>query len=225
MSEEASAGHVGAPRRRGRPKGSTAGETRARILEAAQAEFAALGYEAASLRGVARRAGVDASLVHHYFDDKSGLVAAVMDVPARPDRLIAEAVDGPLDGMGERMVRMVLSAWDSPAVRPAGLAIVKSIVSGGPTGKVVLEFFRREMLAKVAARLPGDDAALRAELAVSQIIGLVVARYVARFEPLASAGVDDLAARIGPVVQAHLTGRYGPLDGAEARANNSTRDE
>ncbi|RWZ82859.1 TetR family transcriptional regulator [Glutamicibacter sp. HZAU] len=44
-------------RKRGRPKGSTTGTTKAAILKAASKEFSHAGYEAASLRSVARRAG------------------------------------------------------------------------------------------------------------------------------------------------------------------------
>lgn len=52
------------PRRRGPRAGE---DTRAAILAAARAEFARVGYDATSLRGVARLAGVDPALVHHYF--------------------------------------------------------------------------------------------------------------------------------------------------------------
>ena len=64
-------------RRRGRPRGANSDDTKARILDAAAAEFGEHGYEGASIRSIARRADVDPSLVHHYFDDKSALAAAV----------------------------------------------------------------------------------------------------------------------------------------------------
>src|SRR5690606_30805742 len=63
-------------RRRGRPVGG--GDRAALILDAARREFAAQGYDAVSLRGIARAAGVDPALVHHYFDGKEALFVAAM---------------------------------------------------------------------------------------------------------------------------------------------------
>ncbi|MFW6051263.1 MAG: TetR/AcrR family transcriptional regulator [Myxococcota bacterium] len=56
-----------------------ADETRARILEAATAEFARKGYDGARLRDVAEAAGVHHALLHHYFGDKEGLFRAVVE--------------------------------------------------------------------------------------------------------------------------------------------------
>ena len=68
-------------RRRGRrPAGE---DTRAAILAAARSEFAARGYEGTTLRGVARVAGVDPRLVHHYFEGKDDLFTAAMEVIVR----------------------------------------------------------------------------------------------------------------------------------------------
>ena len=47
---------------------------------------------------------------------------------------------------------------------------------------------------------------LRAELAASQLVGLMMIRYGLRIEPIASAPAEELVRRVGPVVQAHLLG-------------------
>ncbi|MFF2271193.1 TetR family transcriptional regulator [Agromyces sp. NPDC058136] len=203
------------PRRPGRPRGAEQGDLRARILAAATAEFGERGYEAASMRAIARRAGVDPALVHHYFDDKQRLVAEVVEVPLRPDRLVRTALDGPIDELGARLVRAVLTAWDSPAVRPAAVAALRSAIGHGPVARMLREFLRGEIMHRIAVRLAdGDldeaaaaDAELRAELAASQLVGVIMVRYVLEFEPLASLPVDELVARVGPAVQWHLTGR------------------
>ena len=214
------------PRRRGRPRGAKSGDTKARILDAAAAEFGEHGYEATSMRAIARRAGVDPSLVHHYFDDKQGLVAEVVSVPLRPDRLMQAALDAPVDELGERLVRAVLTAWDSGAVRPAAVAALRSAIGQGPVARMLREFLRREIMLRIATAL-GDagDAELRAELAASQLVGVIMVRYVLAFEPVASVDVEELVRRVGPAVQWHLTGRPGTLDNIAARANNSTHDE
>ncbi|HTJ80528.1 MAG TPA: TetR/AcrR family transcriptional regulator [Polyangiaceae bacterium] len=49
-----------------------------RILDAAEDEFAARGFAGARLREIARAAGVQPALIHHYFVDKKGLYEAVV---------------------------------------------------------------------------------------------------------------------------------------------------
>ncbi|PWC02938.1 TetR family transcriptional regulator [Agromyces badenianii] len=214
------------PRRRGRPRGVTAGDTRARILEAATAEFGEHGYEAASVRAIARRAGVDPALVHHYFDGKQALVAEVVEVPLRPDRLVREALDAPLEELGERLVRAVLGAWDSGPVRPAAVAALRSAIGQGPVARMLREFLRREIMQRIASALGGaDDAELRAELAASQLVGVIMVRYVLEFEPVASVDVDELVRRVAPAVQWHLTGRPAALDSELRPAHDSAHDE
>jgi hypothetical protein len=68
------------------------------------------------------------------------------------------------------------------------------------------EFLSREVFALIVARLGGDDPDLRASLAASQMMGLAVARYVVKLEPLASADPDLVVALVGPTVQNYLTG-------------------
>lgn len=53
-------------------------ETKKRILEAAGAEFAAKGYDGARLGNIARQAGIQQALIHHYFEDKARLFEAVL---------------------------------------------------------------------------------------------------------------------------------------------------
>ncbi len=214
------------PRRRGRPRGANPADTRARILEAATAEFGERGYEAASMRSIARRAGVDPALVHHYFDDKAALVAEAVAVPLRPDRIVSGALEGPLDELGARLLRAVLAAWDSPAARPAATAAMRSAIGHGPVARMLREFLRREIMHRLATRL-GDapDAEVRAELAASQVVGVIMVRYVLAMEPLASLDEDELVARVAPALQWHLVGTGPVLDMTTRREHYSSHDE
>ena len=214
------------PRRRGRPRGANPDDTKARILAAAAAEFGERGYEAASIRSIARRAEVDPSLVHHYFDDKSALVAEVVAVPLRPDRIVQGALEGPIEELGARLLRGVLAAWDNPAVRPAATAAMRSAIGHGPVARMLREFLRREIMHRVATRIgDADDAELRAELAASQVVGVIMVRYVLAFEPVASLSDDEIVARVAPAIQWHLTGTGPVLDSTAVRAHNSAHDE
>ena len=182
------------------------------------------------MRAIARRAGVDPALVHHYFDDKQSLVVEVVKVPLRPDRLVRDALEGPVDELGARLVRAVLTAFDSPAVRPAAVAALRSVVGQGPVARMLREFLRREILhAGRDCAVGGDDAELRAELAASQIVGVMMLRFVLEFEPVASAA--DRRARgtrrtVGAVAP-HGTpaGTALGLDSGSSEAKNSSHDE
>ena len=68
-----------APSRRGKKRERNAAETKRRLLDAAETEFALKGFAGARLRDVARTVGVQQALIHHYFGDKDGLYRAVLD--------------------------------------------------------------------------------------------------------------------------------------------------
>jgi AcrR family transcriptional regulator len=213
-AEEPAGGVGGRPARgRGRPRAEHGGDSRARILQAAEREFAAKGYDATSLRAVARRAGVDPALVHHYFDDKADLFAEVVAAPLRPDRAVKAVLGGPRDQIGTGIVRFLLTEFEKPGVRDRGTALIRSVVGSDGTSRFIKEFLVREVFHRLAKALDAPDAELRATLAASQVVGVMLTRYVLRLEPMADAPVDELVARLGPAVQWHLTGY--PLDAPE----------
>lgn len=56
-----------------------ADSTKKALLNAAEVEFAAKGFDGARLQSIARAVGVQQALIHHYFDDKHGLYRAVIE--------------------------------------------------------------------------------------------------------------------------------------------------
>jgi AcrR family transcriptional regulator len=175
----------------------------------AREEFAERGYEKTSVRGIAKAAGVDSALVHHYFGTKEQVFAASIEVAFAPALEAAATVeDGPLDGVGERLTRFVLGIWENPATRSPLLAILRSAVSNEVAAGVFRRLVAAQLLARVGRRLdlPEQEAELRASLAAAQLVGTAMLRYVIKVEPLASADVEVLVARLAPVVQGHLTG-------------------
>jgi AcrR family transcriptional regulator len=208
-SESASetASENASPVRRGRRKSTdeSAG-ARAQIIAAAGAEFAANGYDATSLRAIARRAGVDAALVHHYFGDKADLFAATVNVPIRPDLLVAEILRGPRDAIGVTIVRAIVTQLDNRPARDAFLGLLRTALGHEFAARMLRQFMMREVLGRVASELDAPDSELRASLAASQIVGLIIARYGIRLGALADATPDEVVARVGPVVQWHLLG-------------------
>ncbi|WP_327409247.1 TetR family transcriptional regulator [Streptomyces sp. NBC_01281] len=199
-----------APRRgRGRPSRTqteSGPATRDRILDAAREEFSERGYEKTSVRGIAKAAGVDSALVHHYFGTKEQVFEVAVEgamAPAlgAPDMI----VEGPLDDVGERLTRFFFGVWENPTSRTPLLAIVRSAVNNDTAAAVFRRLVAAQLLRRIAARLDTPDAELRAELAAAQLVGVAMLRYVIKVEPLASADVERIVAGVAPVVQGHLT--------------------
>ncbi|AYF99528.1 TetR/AcrR family transcriptional regulator [Protaetiibacter intestinalis] len=184
-------------------------------MRAATAEFLANGYDDTSLRAIARRAKVDPALVHHYFDDKSQLFMESFEAPLRPPQLVALALAGPREQVGATIVRGILEALSTPAAAARVRQLLRTALGHDFAGAALRQFLVREVLHRVASALEVPDAELRATLAATQIVGLIAVRYGIRVEPLASAPLDEVVRRIGPVVQWHLLG-YGSVDTPEA---------
>jgi AcrR family transcriptional regulator len=195
---------------RGRRPGGV--DTRAAIVDAARTDFAAQGYDGTSVRGVARRAGVDPALVHHYFGGKAALFAAVMDIPTDPAALIGRVVEGPPAQVGERLVRAFLTVWDSADGQQRFSALIRSAVTHEEASRVLREFLTREVFGRVVDSMAAEgkeresrhELELRAGLAASQMVGLALMRYIVRFPAVVTASHDDLVAQLGPTLQRYL---------------------
>lgn len=196
------------PRRRGRPRLTEAatGETREKILAVAREEFSERGYEKTSVRGIAKAAGVDSALVHHYFGTKEQMFGAAVEDAVGPVLNASDLLaDVPLEETGERFARFVFGVWEDPTTRTPLLAVLRSAVTNETAAAVFRRLIASQLLRRVAARVDLPDAELRAELAAAQLVGCALLRYVIKVEPLASADVEQLIARVAPVVQGHLT--------------------
>ncbi|MGC5167597.1 TetR family transcriptional regulator [Luteimicrobium sp. DT211] len=210
----------GTARRGRRPAGE---DTRSLILEAARAEFAERGFDAASVRAVARRAGVDPALVRHYFDSKADLLAAGLVPQGLDPRVVLGALgDGPTDTMGERLARLVLRVWDSEEGRARLRTVLSGALSADPAAGVFVDYLRRTVFGSIASVLDAPDADVRVALVASQVVGLLVTRVVIGLEPVASMSADDVAALVGPTLQRYLT---GDLAGETVREDNSPHGE
>ncbi|MEJ8670538.1 MULTISPECIES: TetR family transcriptional regulator [unclassified Streptomyces] len=200
-------GGVGS-RRRGRPPRTESADTRDRILSAAREEFSERGYEKTSVRGIAKAAGVDSALVHHYFGTKEQVFEASVEVAFAPAFKVRDVVlQGPLDDVGERMTRFIFGLWENPVSRKPLLAIVRSAVNTEAAAAVFRRLVSAQLMRRIAGEIDAPDAELRAELAAAQLVGVAMMRYVIKIEPIASVDVEQIIARVAPVVQGHLTGR------------------
>lgn len=211
--DSAAGGKESSPRR-GRRRSDEA-NARTQILQAASREFLAKGYDAVSLRAIARRAGVDAGLVHHYFEDKAQLFTETMRAPIRPDRIVQKVFNGPLDALGTNIITILLSTMESGTAARRAIGLIRTALGHDFAATMLRQFLTREVFAKIADKLGVTDGEFRATVAATQVVGLLVVRYGVRAEPLASAPLEEVVRRIGPVIQWHLTGYPEALDSGQ----------
>lgn len=195
------------------PRGRRAGgDARADIVAAARTEFAAKGFEGTSLRGIARLAGVDPALVHHYFAGKEALFEEVIGLPSGIDQLIATAVTGPREEAGERIVRTFLTVWDGREGRIQFQALVRSATSHDDAAHLLREFVSRTVLRRIATSLArsGGPAATPSDLAIAtagaQMVGMGMLRYVVELPAMVEADPEEIVATIAPSIQRLLVG-------------------
>jgi AcrR family transcriptional regulator len=181
-------------------------DTKAAILAAAKDEFSAKGFDRTSMRGIAKAAGVDPALVHHYFDSKDDLLLASLGVPFDPRQVVPLVTSGGVDGLGERIITRFLSIWDDDELRPPLLALVKASTTSDTAAELLRDGVVRMVLDPISAVIASDDAAVRAQCVASQLLGVVMARYVVRLEPFASLPASALVPRVGRMLQGYIDG-------------------
>ncbi|AXG78494.1 TetR/AcrR family transcriptional regulator [Streptomyces paludis] len=198
------------PRRRGRPARKDAGNgpgARQQILDAARAQFAERGYDKTSVRGIAKAAGVDAALVHHYFGTKDEMFAAAIEVSFEPALLVTPLFTADRDHIGEQLARHFIAIWENPATRAPLLAVIRSALTHEAAATVLRSFLLRRLLGRIAGELDVPNPEFRAEMAASHMIGTAFLRYVIKAEPLASADPEEIIALVAPTIQRYLTER------------------
>jgi AcrR family transcriptional regulator len=157
------------------------------------------------MRAVARGAGVDAALVHHYFDSKDELFIESMALPIDPRQVATVILSGPRTELGRRIVSTFLGVWESTEGRTRMEAIMRSVVTSDDVARQMREGITEMIIGPVSEALAVPDARLRVSLVATQLVGLAVTRYLVRLEPVASTPVPDLINRIAPAVQHLLT--------------------
>ena len=183
------------------------GVTVAQIERAARRSFAEEGWAGTSLRAIAREVGVDPALVHYYFSSKEALLDAVTTPPAEWLASIQATNSVPLRERGEAIVRNVVWSWSQPDIREVISSILQTAAHEPRTREKLRAYITANLLPAVGGRLDERDRELRASLVASQVLGLLMLRYVWEIEPLASLSEDELVTLVGPTIQRYLSGR------------------
>jgi AcrR family transcriptional regulator len=180
-------------------------DTRGGILAAARAEFGAKGYHQATIRGIAAEAGVDPALVLHYFGSKDDLFAASIDLPLRPSDVADVLLADGLESIGRNIAALFFSVWENPDTRNPLMAMLRGAFDNQQGAAMMREFFGSALLGRVVPQIGGREAELRASLAVSQLVGVAVLRYVIGFPSLSTVPVEDLVDTLAPRIQGYFT--------------------
>jgi AcrR family transcriptional regulator len=192
-------------RRRGRRPGGT--DTREALVNAAREVFIKEGFDGATVRAIAAKAGVDAAMVNHWFGGKEGLFGeAVLKLPFNPQEILEILSQADPDAIGETIVRTFLSRWDTT---DGGVftALMRSVTSHELAGEMLKDFFFKHVFKHVIGRFAPDNHAFRATLVATQMVGMGMVRYVARFEPMASTDIETMVTAIAPTLQRYISGK------------------
>jgi AcrR family transcriptional regulator len=164
------------------------------------------------MRSIAAEAGVDQKLVGYFFGSKQALFVAATELPFDPGGAICAVFTGDPAAIGDRLARFVVGLLENPDAGTRLIGLVRAAAAEPEAARLVRELFTREVWAPAAAALPSEQPELAINLVASQLLGLVMARYVIGVEPLTSMSPEAVAASIAPTLQRHLA------TGVEGRA-------
>ncbi len=191
--------------RTGRRAGSSG--SREAILAAARSQFAERGYAGATMRGIAAEAGVDASLVVHFFGNKVTLLSEAVEWPFDPDQVMPRLLEDGRAQVGRKLVRLVVNTWEEAGSRHPILTLLRAATTEKQAAEMLADFLGNRLFAPLMAALKSDRPELRADLALSQLVGIAMARHILFLEPLASTPADQVVEIFGPTLQRYLTGK------------------
>jgi AcrR family transcriptional regulator len=170
------------------------------VLAAARQAFEEHGYAATSLREVARRAGVDASLIVHFYGSKAGLLTEVVQWPSDPDQTIERiTAEGP-EQIGYRLARIFIDSWENNGTGTSVLMLLHAAIADPKAASLLREFLKAKLIEPVLSYLDADRPALRATLLTGQLFGFGITHYLLDLDDL-SATPDEIAEVLGRTLQ------------------------
>ena len=181
-------------------------ESRSAILDAARKRFGAEGFERTTIRAVAADAGIDPSMVMRYYGSKDGLFAAATDVELQ----LPDLTTVPRSGLGEALIRHWVELWEGDLAHESMIILLRSSITNEAAAKRLREVFIAQVIRAVSAMVEDPkEAATRAGLVSSQMLGLALTRYVLKLPPVVAIDREAIVAGVGPTIQRYLTGSLG----------------
>lgn len=172
--------------------------SRRALLDAAGALFEERGYDAATVRDIGERAGLDAALIARYFDSKEGLYLATLEQESR----------APMPTDPGQILEYMLSRHEQQGSGPIGVAMVSPTLTDTCRAQV-RDIVARRVVDPICAELAARglaNAELRAEVIVALAAGLSLTRAGGTLPTLAAAPLADVLAVLQPLVDSLRTG-------------------
>ncbi|MCV7074956.1 TetR/AcrR family transcriptional regulator [Mycobacterium szulgai] len=174
-------------------------ETKAVILAAARERFGMAGFQAATIRAIAADAGIDPAMVMRYYGNKDKLFAAAVEFDLRFPSL--DSIDRA--EVGSTLVRHFFERWEGDE---ALVILLRCATTNEEAAQRMREIFGTQLQPLVAALVPAGEAARRAGLIATQILGLALCRFVLRLPPVVEMSRDEVVEWLGPTIQRYLVG-------------------
>jgi AcrR family transcriptional regulator len=169
--------------------------SREALVAAADELFDERGYDAATVREIGERAGVDAALIARYFGSKEGLYLAALQRQDAGARIPADPL---------RALEQMLRRSEEQGSSPVGLAMVSPTLTDEVRAQV-REIVERQVVGPIAQQFAAGgapDARLRAELLAALAAGVTLTRASGTLPTLARAPIADVVAELEPLVEA-----------------------
>lgn len=180
------------------------GDTKVQILNAAQILFAENGLDRTTIREVAAKAEVDPALVMHYFKTKQQLFVESITpiVQSRQSNAISTALaKTSQQNRGKKLAEALVTFIMDENIQPLLLGIIRSVASDENAVKILKNLIEQVFTNEIEKYINGPDKKLRSELIGAQLIGLILARYIVKADPIASAPPDVLIKYLAPRLQ------------------------
>lgn len=176
-----------------------AAATRAGLLKAATARFAAEAYDSVSLRAIAADAGVDVSLISRYFGGKEELFAEVLKGCPPPDELF----QGDPAEFGERIAKMLIDDPLNNDKLDIFLVMLRSASHPG-AAEAIRKSSEEMFYGPFASWLGGKNAPERVRLAASIMKGVIIDRHISEDFGLTPAEHERFRTRLARALQAAI---------------------
>lgn len=173
-------------------------ETKAIILAKARERFGTSGFQAATIRAIAADADVDPAMVMRYFGSKDQLFAAAAEF----DLQLPEFAPTDRDRLGWLLVGHFLRRWEGGD--DALVILLRSSATNNEAAQRMQKIFGLQLQPLVASWAPSGEAATRAGLIATQILGLALCRFVLRLPPVVDLSQDEIIDWLGPTIQRYL---------------------
>jgi AcrR family transcriptional regulator len=171
--------------------------TRRQILEAARAVFGEVGYERATIRGIAAAANVDKSSIVKYFGTKQQLFeeAVTWTIP------INDVISEDPSQTAENLARGMLAAWSADPNSPMAVLLRASMTSED-AAQILRTHITYHAISAIATTIDRPDARLRAALLGAMLMGIASQRYLLRMPDLVDVDTEHILQLITPALRA-----------------------